>query len=129
MTISVIIPTHNPRPEVLARTLAALQAQDLPLDAWELILVDNASSPSLPGDLLAWHPRGRVIAAPTLGLTPARFRGIQEADGDLLVWCDDDNLLAPDYLTQAGKTFVAEPRLGAAGGKSIPEYASPPPAW
>jgi glycosyltransferase involved in cell wall biosynthesis len=72
---------------------------------------------------------GRVIREDKLGLTHARLRAIAEANGDLLVWCDDDNLLSPDYLENAIEAFRKYPRLGIAGGKSIPEYLEPPQEW
>lgn len=129
MKLSVLIPTHNPRPDFLSRTLAALRAQTLPTTDWELLLIDNRSNPPLDPALVDWHPRGRVITEPKLGLTNARLCGFSEAQGDLLVWSDDDNILAPDYLAAAINAFSTDAGLGAAGGKSIPEYEEPPPAW
>lgn len=129
MILSAIIPTHAPRRDYLERTLAALRAQDLPCAEWEVLIVDNASPQPIDAALVNWHPHGRVISAPTLGLTHARMAGFTAARGDLLVWIDDDNLLAPDYLSKAVSFFASSPSLGATGGKSIPEYESPPPAW
>jgi glycosyltransferase involved in cell wall biosynthesis len=129
MQLSVILCTHDPGPEHLHRTLAALHSQMLPLAEWALILVDTASSAPLHRDLIAWHPQGRLIREEKLGLTHARARGIEEARSELLVFCDDDNLLMPDYLSRAVDLFATHKNLGAAGGKSLPAYASPPPGW
>ena len=129
MSLSVIIPTYSPKLEILQRTLEALKVQSMPLDKWELLLIDNASPTPLSANLLTWHPRGRVIREEKLGLTHARLRGIAEASGDLLIWCDDDNILASDYLANALEAFARYPRLGIAGGKSIPEYLEPPQEW
>ena len=127
--ISVLIPTHNPRPDFLDRTLAALRAQTLPAASWELVLIDNCSRTPLDENLIAWHPHGRILSAPTLGLTHARIAGQDAARGDILVWVDDDNLLASDYLATVELAFSENAALGAVGGKSIPEYESPPPPW
>ena len=43
LPISVIIPSHNPNKLRLERTLHALKQQTLPIDQWELVLVDNAT--------------------------------------------------------------------------------------
>ena len=129
MRISVLIPTHNPRPDFLDRTLAALRAQTLALSEWELLLIDNCSAPALSPALVAWHPHGRVVPAPVLGLTHARLAGFAEVRAGILVWADDDNLLDPDYLQIVLEAFSNAPHLGAIGGKSIPEYESPPAAW
>jgi glycosyltransferase involved in cell wall biosynthesis len=126
--ISVILCTHQPRAEYLRRTLAALQAQTLSRERWELLLVDNASEPSVAQAYdLAWHPLGRHLVEPTLGLTPARLRGIAEARGTWLVFVDDDNLLAADYLARV-LDRAADPRLGVFGAGDLqPEFETPPP--
>ena len=128
--ITVIICTHNPREEYLTRTLDALKKQTLPKDRWELLLVDNSSSKAI-AELwsLSWHPLGRHIHEDNLGLTQARLRGILEAKGDLLVFVDDDNLLAADYLEAALKISRYHPFLGAWGGSCIAEYEKKPPPW
>ena len=60
--ISVIICTHNPRPDYLRRVLDALKAQTLPKERWELLLIDNASNEPLSGEWdLSWHPHARHI--------------------------------------------------------------------
>jgi glycosyltransferase involved in cell wall biosynthesis len=127
--LSVLIPSHTPRQDVLAQVLAALRSQTLPLEQWELLLIDNASTPPLNPDVLAWHPRARLVREPQLGLTHARLRGIVEAQASLLVWVDDDNVLDPDYLEAALKVFEAIPELGAAGGASQAQYTEPPLPW
>jgi glycosyltransferase involved in cell wall biosynthesis len=126
---TVIVPTHNPRSGYLAQTLAALRNQTLALHEWELLLIDNASSTALDASLVQWHPNGRVIRESRLGLTAARFRGLREASADLLVWADDDNILAPDYVQAAVRFFAERPGVGAGGGKATPVYESAPPPW
>jgi hypothetical protein len=41
--LSVILCTHNPRPDYLSRVLASLRGQTLPAEQWEFLLIDNAS--------------------------------------------------------------------------------------
>lgn len=129
--ISVVIPTHNPDPERLRRTLAGLRGQTLPADQREVLVVDNASTRFPDGAFFASAdlPRCTVLAEPRLGLTAARQRGLAAARGEFAVLVDDDNVLAPDYLAQVAAIFAAQPRLGAIGGKSLPEFAAPPPEW
>jgi len=130
LKISVILCTHNPREDYLRRTLDALKAQALPQGQWEFLLVDNASKEPLAGKWdLSWHPQGRHVREETLGLTPARLRGIAEARAPLLVFVDDDNLLAPDYLERAIEISEAFPFLGVWGGRVEPQYDQPPPEW
>jgi len=127
--ISVIICTHNPLQDYLRRVLNALQAQTLPKAEWELLLVDNASDTALADTcVLSGHPQGRYIREDELGLTPARLRGIRESGGDLLVYVDDDAVLAPDYLQTARTLFMEHPHLSVIGAGILePEFAVQPP--
>lgn len=129
MKLSVLIPTHNPRADLLQRTLDGLRSQTLPLHEWELLLIDNGSQPPVDPERVAWHPHGRIVTEPAIGLTRARAAGCRAAQAGILVWCDDDNVLDPDYLAAALAAFETDPHLGAAGGKSIPEYEEPLPDW
>lgn len=129
-SLSLILCTHNPKREFLERTLEALQKQSLAMDVWEFILIDNGSSHALAESWsLAWHPQGRIIRENTLGLTPARLRGINESTSDLLVFVDDDNILDPHYLRTALEIARRMPHLGAFGGSVRAEFESPPPIW
>lgn len=128
--VSVIVCTHNPRPDYLGRVLAALDAQTLPKSAWDLIIVDNASAPDAgPRNDLSWHPEARLIREDVLGLTPARLRGMRESSGTLLVFVDDDNVLDPDFLAVSLQISEQRPFLGAWSGQCRGEFETPPPAW
>lgn len=129
--LSVLIPTHNPHPGRLQRTLAGLREQTLPADQWETILVNNASTawPG-PGFFAGCAPAGfSIVEEPALGLSTARRRGLDAARGGIAVLVDDDNVLAPDYLARVLAIFARHPRVGLAGGKSMPEFEQPPADW
>ncbi len=129
--LSVIIPTYNPHHGRLQRTLEGLRAQTLSADQWECLLVNNAST-EFPGPnyFSKFTPTNfAVLQEPKLGLTAARQRGLRAARGALAVLVDDDNVLAPDYLEQVVALFARQPRIGLAGGKSIPEFEHPPVDW
>ena len=130
MLISVIIPTHNPRRDYLERVLAALGAQTLPKAHWELIVIDNASQPAVAPELAQLgHSSGRVVREERLGLTAARLAGIVASHGEIVVLVDDDNVLALDYLQQTSIAFERLSHVGALGGKSIPQFETPPASW
>src|SRR5689334_750738 len=95
---SVIICTHNPRPDYFDRVLDALRSQTLPPEAWELLVIDNASQVPLSRSLdISWHPAARHILERELGVAYARRRGIKEASSELIVFVDDDNVLDKQY--------------------------------
>jgi glycosyltransferase involved in cell wall biosynthesis len=128
--LSVVICTHNPRPDYFARCLKALETQTLPVDMWELLLVDNASdSDKEPRLELSCHPHARLVREGRLGLTPARLRGIREATGGLLVFVDDDNVLDADFLEIALRVSKEKQFLGSWSGQCRPAFEEKPPGW
>lgn len=127
MKISVILCTFNPRRDYLERTLAALRTQTLPLSEWELVIVDNNSSPSLDTWLsLNDFPSSQLVVEKEQGFSPALLRGIAAVKSDLCVLVHDDNLLSPDYLERAERMSRDWPMLGAWGGQYEPEYEEQP---
>jgi glycosyltransferase involved in cell wall biosynthesis len=133
MELTVIICTYNPRREVIDQTLAALRAQTLPLAQWELLIIDNASTNGVPAALdLSWHPHARRVLEPTLGIAAARNRAFVEVlrgDSRVLLFVDDDTLLAPEYLVTGLALAAQDPRLGCWGGQLLPRYEVNPPDW
>jgi glycosyltransferase involved in cell wall biosynthesis len=129
--ISVIICTHNPRPQYLARVLAALRAQTLPIEQWELLIIDNVSQVPLTVANwdLSWHPRARIVREEELGIASARMRGMREMAADTLVFVDDDNVLDPGYLAEVLRIGREWPQLGVWGGSIVPEFEVQPPEY
>jgi glycosyltransferase involved in cell wall biosynthesis len=128
--LSVILPTYNPDLTRLNQTLSGLKNQSMDVMSWELIIIDNNSSNNFSSNIdLSWHPNAFIVSEPRQGLTHARLRGFAEANADIIVMVDDDNILDPNYLSNAVEIFKAEPQLGAAGGKSLPLFESDPPKW
>src|ERR1019366_1385337 len=121
--ISVIICAHNPPPDYLGLTLEGLKAQTLPKAQWELLLIDNGSAKPLSSMAdISWHSQARHVREDQLGLTHARLRGIRESSGGLLVFVDDDNVLASNYLAEAESIARDWPKLGAWGGQLEPRF-------
>lgn len=125
---TVIIYTHNPRPDSLRRLLDALKAQTLPRDQWNLWLVDKASKEPLADAWdLTWHSCARHIREDELGLTPASLHGIREFLGTPIVFLGEDNLLTPDFLFQVLAVNSACPKHDALDG-SILSGSQPTPS-
>jgi glycosyltransferase involved in cell wall biosynthesis len=125
---TLVICSHNPRPAYFKRVLEAVREQSLPKDAWEFIVVDNLSTVPLASSWdLSWHPRARHVSESELGLSAARRRAIMEANSDLLIFVDDDNVLDPNYVAQAIEIKRAWPHLGVWGaGAIVPEFEVQP---
>ena len=67
--------------------------------------------------------------SPTLVWACARFRGIQESVGEILIFVDHDNVLDPNYIFKAAEIGRKWPILGAWGAGAIsPEFEVEPAA-
>lgn len=129
-SISVIVCTHNPREDYLNTTLAALRMQSLDLNQWEFLIVDNASSTPVTTKFdCSWHPHSNCFRENNVGLTHARLCGIHNSRADLLVFVDDDNLLAPNYLQECVNIAESHPFIGAWGGSLVGQFEQDPPEW
>ena len=73
----------------------------------------------------------RNLAGPRQGLDHARNRAVVEARGRVLLFGDDDILVAPDWIRQLAGPLLAdtEGRIGAVGGEVIPVFPEGQPDW
>jgi len=129
--VSVILCTYNPRMDLLEWALESLEQQTLDKSQFEVIVVDNNSSPPLNKNSIknAEKLPLRIIREPRQGLTFSRCAGIAEASANLLVFIDDDNHLDPDYLENAIKIAAKERHVGLYGGISKAVLESPIHPW
>jgi glycosyltransferase involved in cell wall biosynthesis len=97
--VSVIVPTYR-REEALRRCLAALAAQDVPPEAFEVLVVDDdPDSPALAAPApQEWPFRLRRIPSPGQGAAAARNHGAREAEAPLLLFVDDDVVVDPGLV-------------------------------
>jgi glycosyltransferase involved in cell wall biosynthesis len=109
VTVSVVVPTHD-REQFLPQTLRSIQLQravDL-----EVVVIDDGSLPGQVDAVVAAleDDRIRVLRNDTAqGVSAARNRGVAEARGTWVGFCDDDDLWAADkvrrQLDAAGDTW------------------------
>jgi glycosyltransferase involved in cell wall biosynthesis len=126
MKISVIVCAHNPREDYFEKALDSLKNQTLCKSHWELLVVDNCSKEVLSRRWeIGWHPNGRHLIECQEGLTFARICGINESQGDLIIFVDDDNVLKSNYLEKALEIHLSKPWIGAWSGSVIANYESP----
>jgi glycosyltransferase involved in cell wall biosynthesis len=100
--VSIIIPTRN-RAAILARCLAALPAGVGGLEFPEVIVIDDCSSDDTSkavddfSNTTGWHVRYLRQDHP-LGANAARNAALQVAQGELIVFIDDDVLVTEGWL-------------------------------
>jgi glycosyltransferase involved in cell wall biosynthesis len=97
--ITVVVPTHN-RWHLLPLTLRAILGQRNV--NFEVVVVDDGSSEKATGRVAELDDaRVRVIRhGHPSGVSTARNDGADEAAGEWLAFCDDDDLWAPDKLAR-----------------------------
>lgn len=128
---TVALCTHN-QAERLGRTLADLESLRAPAARWELVVIDNGCRDATPA-LLAGHqwPSGwrvRVAREEKLGLSNARNRAIAEAQGDYVIFMDDDETPDPDWLC-AYERLIGDKRPDAFGGRIRVLFEDRRPSW
>lgn len=98
--VTVVIPVRNGA-STLPAQLAALAQQSYP-GAWELVVADNGSTDGTVALVRRWAhllPDVRVVdASDRPGSSHARNAGAREARGELLAFCDADDVVAPTWL-------------------------------
>jgi glycosyltransferase involved in cell wall biosynthesis len=110
--------------------LAHCGSKTLPIADWELIVVDNGSKGPLAHSIdLSWHSLARVVREETTGLTYARLRGFGEASADVIVYVDDDNVLASEYLATSHRLASEMPFIGVWSALIRGEFALPVQSW
>lgn len=126
--ISVVLAAYNPRADYLQRTLTSVRQQSLSHERWEFLVIDNNSKPPLAeGVDLSGLPGARIIVEKEQGLSHARRRGFQEAQGKVIVNLDDDCVLAPDFLVVAERLVREMPFIGVFGCSLASEFEVTPP--
>ncbi len=133
LPFSLIICTYNPQAQLFSRVIASCLAQLKNNSSTELLIIDNNSVPPLsapvtPDDAL--YPRVKLHRETKQGHVYARLRGFYESRGEVLVFVDDDNVLADNYLAELEQVLLRFPEVGVWGpGNITPEYLGTAPAW
>lgn len=133
--VSIVICCHNGAFR-LAETVKHIAQQKVgPHVPWEFILVDNRCSDHsvavAESVWAAYHPDAdfRVVMEPALGLARARLAGFRAAQYEFMILCDDDNWLAPDYVSTTYSIMSERGSIGALGGYGELYFETDPPKW
>lgn len=114
--VSLIIPTHN-RQTMLPHTLAALAAQNYPADRLELFLVADGCVDDT-ADFARNYPspcQMHLLELPGLGPAAARNAGAAQAQGELLIFLDDDMVVCPDFVVGHIRAHQKQAQMVAVG--------------
>lgn len=124
MRVSVVIPCYNSL-RYLPETLESVTKQDVDAEFvsdLEVLLVDDGGSDDLAGWLAnSGHPtegfgRVTVVRQANAGVSAARNRGVAESSGELVAFCDSDDLWTPNTVSLLARRFHDDPAIGFAYG-------------
>ena len=132
MNITVILCTYN-RCASLAKALENVSASIVPEEiTWEILVVDNNSNDETRHTVEEFckrYPgRFRYLFEPQSGKSYALNLGIREAQGDVLVFMDDDVAVERTWLQNLTRPLFTGEWAGV-GGRIVPERSFLPPPW
>ena len=114
----MVVPCFNSL-AYLPETLRSILDQRLPasVSGFEVVLVDDGGD----DDLTSWaaslgDDRVRVVRQDNAGVSAARNRGIAAAAGELVAFCDSDDLWLPTTVADLVGCFSRDPGIGLAYG-------------
>ncbi|HEY6556000.1 MAG TPA: glycosyltransferase [Polyangiaceae bacterium] len=130
--LSIVTPTYNRR-QRLGLVLSALEAQAVPKDSFEVIVVDDGSTDGTT-EWLEQQRYGfplRALRQRNAGPAQARNTGVLTAVGELVLFLDDDVVPVPELITEHLRSHAAESVEVVVLGPlaSLPSYAQPWVAW
>ncbi len=135
--ISVLMPVHDPRPAHLTEAIASVRRQIH--GDWRLCIVDDGSSSPEIRQILraeaASDPRINLVRFDAAqGIVAATNAAMDAADGQVALFLDHDDVLAPHALAMVAACFAASPQaaavysdedaLDAAGRRFAPVFKS-----
>jgi glycosyltransferase involved in cell wall biosynthesis len=131
MLVSVAICTWN-REKLLDQTLTQMRQLRIPDGVgWELLVVNNNCTDDTDAVLFRHAdrlPLRRLFEAKQ-GHSHARNCAVAAAQGDLLLWTDDDVLVDREWLSEYVAAASRFPAATFFGGTVDPWFAAEPPRW
>jgi glucosyl-dolichyl phosphate glucuronosyltransferase len=129
---SAVICTYN-RYDLLPRAIESLRNQTLAANEFDIWVIDNSPAcDARTASAARWAniPGLTYATVDRAGLSNARNLAAQHAQGDIIVYLDDDAVATPTLLVEYEKAFN---QLGTTtaviGGKIIPDFEIPRPIW
>jgi GT2 family glycosyltransferase len=122
----VVIPTRQRLASLLA-TLDALRRQDHPDHLLEIVVV--ADGDPATAERLRGAPGLRVLSQPHGGPAAARNRGVRHARGEVVLFVDDDVVVAPWCVRRHAEAHATRGDLAVIGPLLPPRDGAWPSPW
>jgi glucosyl-dolichyl phosphate glucuronosyltransferase len=132
MDVTVCICTRD-RPGYLRQCLDGLRRQTVGPERFDIVVVDSASTGDVPAQIermVADVANARLVRVEQAGVSFARNAGAVAAFGSYVAYIDDDAIPAPDWIECILAAIDgANPPPGLIGGRILPSWEAPLPAW
>jgi glycosyltransferase involved in cell wall biosynthesis len=132
--LSLIICTYN-RDKYIYSCLKSIAENNYDPENYEVLLINNNSTDKTEAECRRFQQDYpdipyKYFMETNQGLSHARNRGIKEANGDILVFLDDDSFASSDYLKNLDENVHKYSDLSAFGGEITPLFESGvAPSW
>jgi GT2 family glycosyltransferase len=108
LKVSVIIPSYN-RADYLTLAVNSVLEQSYP--PFEIIIVDDGSTDNTLEVVRSLGDKVKFFQQNHGGVSAARNRGLELAQGELIAWCDADDLWDSSFLMTTVSRLEADPTL------------------
>jgi L-malate glycosyltransferase len=128
--LTVLIASRNGA-KTLPEVLGSFCTLQQPKGGWKLVIIDNNSSDQTKEVVSAFLKLLPLVYLfePTLGKNAALNRGLDEVEGDLVVFTDDDSVPHEDWLVRMRAMSDANPGFDIFAGRVVPRWQKTPPDW
>ena len=116
--ISIIIPALNAE-RFIADVIESILAQDC--DPIEVVVIDDGSTDGTAAIASRYGSQVRCISQPNRGAPGARNRGLAATNGDLIGFCDADDVFMPGCLRLQLEKLTANPNKDLVVGRFVTE--------
>lgn len=131
--VSIVICCYNSS-EIIVPTIESINNLIMPevLNNIELIVVDNNCSDNtvelVKQTFYNKYINLKIVIENKPGLMNARKKGVEVANGDIVVFVDDDNILNNNYIQRVSDIFSSNESVGVIGGQVIQKTTNYP-SW
>ena len=128
--ITVIMSTYNGS-DTISEVLEAYTKLVSPNGGHDFVMVDNGSTDGTGAIILGFKNKLNMtyVFEPRQGKNIALNRALAHADGDLVVFTDDDAIPDHDWLVNLAHCAERNSDVAIFGGRILPHWPELPPKW
>lgn len=112
--VSIIIPAYNAA-SFIEETIQSIYKQTY--SNWEVLIVNDGSTDNTAAIINSFNDtRVKYITQENAGVAASRNKGLEQVNGEYVVFFDADDLMSPDFLRARVSALQKDSRTGYVGG-------------